>query len=89
MNIYVSNLGLGILTEDLKRLFRSFGEVTTVNLVTDKFTNRSRGFGFIEMPDRVEAENAIRELNGSMVGGRLLKAIESQKDGQPQPSSFY
>ena len=72
MNIYVSNLGFSVQDEDLKEYFEEYGEVTSAKVITDKFTNRSRGFGFVEMPDESAAEKAIKELNGAVVEGRSI-----------------
>jgi RNA recognition motif-containing protein len=72
MNIYVSNLGFNVQDEDLKEYFEEYGEVTSAKVITDKFTNRSRGFGFVEMSDNTAAEKAIKELNGAVVEGRSI-----------------
>ena len=72
MNIYVSNLGFSVQDEDLKEYFEEYGEVTSAKVITDKFTNRSRGFGFVEMPDESAAQKAIKELNGAVVEGRSI-----------------
>ena len=72
MNIYVSNLGFHIGDEDLKGFFAAHGEVTSAKVVFDRETNRSRGFGFVEMPNDAEGEDAIKKLNGAMVDGRAL-----------------
>ena len=72
MNIYVSNLSFNVQDEDLRDYFEDYGEVTSAKIITDKFTNRSRGFGFVEMPDDASAQKAIKELNGAMVDGRSI-----------------
>lgn len=72
MNIYVSNLGFSVQDEDLKEYFEEYGEVISAKVITDKFTNRSRGFGFVEMPDESAAQKAIKELNGAVVEGRSI-----------------
>jgi len=72
MNIYVSNLGFNVQDEDLREYFEEYGEVTSAKVITDKFTNRSRGFGFVEMSDNAAAEKAIKELNGAVVEGRSI-----------------
>jgi len=72
MNIYVSNLGFSVQDEDLREYFAEYGEVTSAKVITDKFTNRSRGFGFVEMPDENAAQKAIKELNGAVVEGRSI-----------------
>ncbi len=78
MNIYISNLGFGVQNEDLKKLFTPYGEVSSVNVIMDKVTNRSRGFGFVDMPDQTAAETAIRELNGVSMEGRSIKVNEAK-----------
>lgn len=72
MNIYVSNLSFNVQDEDLRDYFEDYGEVSSAKIITDKFTNRSRGFGFVEMPDDTAAQKAIKELNGAMVDGRSI-----------------
>lgn len=72
MTIYVSNLSFTISVDQLKKVFVPFGEVTSAQIMTDKFTNRSRGFAFIEMPDEQEAQKAINDLNGSNCEGRPM-----------------
>ncbi|MGC4039199.1 MAG: RNA-binding protein [Chitinophagaceae bacterium] len=73
MNIYVSNLSFAVQDEDLREFFAEYGEVSSAKVITDKLTNRSRGFGFVEMPDDAAAEKAIKELDGGMVDGRAIK----------------
>src|SRR5213079_1984758 len=72
MNIYVSNLSFNVQDEDLKEFFTEYGEVSSAKVITDKFTGRSRGFGFVEMPDDEAAKKAIAELNGSEIDGRTI-----------------
>ena len=78
MNIYVSNLGFNVKNEDLKKHFSEYGEVTAVNVIIDKVTNRSRGFAFIDMKDDRAAEKAIRELNGLKLDNRSIKVNEAR-----------
>jgi RNA recognition motif-containing protein len=78
MNIYVSNLGYSFQDEDLSKLFGEYGNVSSAKVITDKFTNRSKGFGFVEMSDKQAAETAIRELDGRMVDGRSVKVSEAR-----------
>lgn len=75
MNIYVSNLSYAVQDEDLREFFTEYGEVSSAKVITDKFTNRSRGFGFVEMPDEEAAQKAISELDGGMVDGRAIKVM--------------
>ena len=76
MNIYVGNLSWGMSDQDLENLFAEHGSVTSAKIITDRMTNRSRGFGFVEMSDGAEA--AIEALNGTEVDGRELVVNESR-----------
>jgi RNA recognition motif-containing protein len=78
MNIYVGNLSWGLKDQDLANLFAPFGEVASAKIVMDKFTQRSKGFGFVEMPNDEQAQTAIAQLNGSEVEGRNLVVNESR-----------
>lgn len=90
MNIYVSNLGFTVMSEDLKKLFSPYGAIASVSVIMDKFTNRSRGFAFIEMPDKGEAEKAITGLNGTAVEGRPMQVNEARpKEDNRSRSSTY
>ena len=75
MNIYVSNLSFNVNDEDLKSYFADYGEVSSAKVINDKETNRSRGFGFVEMTDDAAAQKAIAELDGGMVEGRAIKVM--------------
>ena len=82
MNIYVGNLSWNLKDQDLSDLFTPYGEVASAKIVLDKFTQRSKGFGFVEMPNDQEAQAAIAQLNGSEVDGRNLVVNESRpKEG--------
>jgi RNA recognition motif-containing protein len=72
MNIYVSNLSFSINDDGLAKLFNDYGTVSSAKVIMDKFTNRSKGFGFVEMPDDAAAEKAINELNGTQVDNRSI-----------------
>ena len=78
MNIYVSNLSFNVQDEDLKEFFTEYGEVTSAKVITDKFTGKSRGFGFVEMPNDEAAKKAIAELDGGRVEGREIKVAEAR-----------
>ncbi len=78
MNIFVSNLGYSVSTEDLNELFSSYGAVDSARVITDKFTQQSRGFGFVEMSDEDSALKAIKDLNGTMQDGRSIKVAEAR-----------
>ena len=78
MNIYVGNLSWGTSEQDLQTAFGAFGQVASVSIVKDKYSGESRGFGFVEMPDTGEANQAVTSLNGSEVGGRNLTVNEAR-----------
>ena len=72
MNIYISNLSFSVTDEELKQMFATYGEVSSAKVIVDKFSNRSKGFGFVEMPDDTAGQKAIDGLNGTTVDGREL-----------------
>lgn len=78
MEIYVGNLAYATTDDGLKAAFAAFGEVTAVRVVTDRVTGRSKGFGFVTMPDAAQAQAAIDALNGNELDGRNLRVNESQ-----------
>ena len=78
MNIYVSNLSFNVQDEDLKGFFEEYGEVSSAKVITDKFTGRSKGFGFVEMPNDDQAQAAIAAMNGTAVDGRNVVVNESR-----------
>ena len=77
--LYVGNLPFSTTEDDLREAFSAHGEVQTVNVITDRETGRSRGFGFVEMGDQSAAEDAMRALDNSDFGGRNLKVNEAQE----------
>lgn len=82
MNIYVSNLGFDIQNEDLNSLFTPYGEVSSAKIITDRVTGKSRGFGFVEMPNDEAANKAIDELNGGSIEGRTISVtVAKPKEG--------
>ena len=84
MNIYVSNLSFAVQDEDLRSYFAEYGEITSAKVIMDKYTNRSKGFGFVEMSDDAAAEKAIAELDGAMVDGRAIKVnVARPKEERP------
>jgi RNA recognition motif-containing protein len=90
MNIYVSNLSFAVVDEDLRSYFAEYGEVTSAKVIMDKYTNRSKGFGFVEMPDDAAAEKAIAELNGATVDGRSIKVnVARPKEERPARKPSY
>jgi len=78
MNIYVGNLSYGMSEEELRDAFAAYGDVASVKILSDRETGRSRGFGFVEMPNQSEGETAITQLNGKDVGGRALRVNEAR-----------
>ena len=78
MNIYVGNLSYDTSEEDLRQAFENFGQVTSVNVISDKYSGRSRGFGFVEMATKEEGEAAIAGLNGTDLHGRKLNINEAR-----------
>ena len=78
MNIYVGNLSYSLEESELQEAFANFGTVSSVKILTDRETGRSRGFGFVEMPNQAEGEAAVANLNGKDVGGRPLRANEAR-----------
>ncbi|MEO6612989.1 MAG: RNA-binding protein [Chitinophagaceae bacterium] len=88
MNIYVSNLSFAVVDEDLKSYFAEYGEVSSAKVIMDKYTNRSKGFGFVEMSDDAAAQKAIAELDGATVDGRSIKVnVARPKEDRPERSS--
>lgn len=92
MNIYVSNLSFSVQDDDLKGFFSEYGEVSSAKVIMDKYTNRSKGFGFVEMPDDAAAQKAIAELDGGMVEGRAIKVMvakpkEERSNNKPSYSN--
>lgn len=79
MNIYVGNLHYGIHEDELKEIFEEYGEVTSVKIISDKFSGRSKGFGFVEMSNDTEANAAISELDGAEVNGRNIKVNQARE----------
>ncbi len=78
MDIYVGSLPYGVTEDDLKQAFGVFGNVESVNIVKDKFTGKSKGFGFVQMPSKEEAEAAIEGLNGKEFKGRTLSVNKAR-----------
>jgi RNA recognition motif-containing protein len=78
MNIYVGNLSYEVTQDELQQLFGQHGEVSSVNIIMDKFTGRSKGFGFVEMPKSDQAQAAITKVNGMELKGRALNVNEAR-----------
>jgi RNA recognition motif-containing protein len=89
MNIYVGNLAYGVTESELKDAFAEFGEVSSVTIITDKFSGQSKGFGFVEMPNNSEADSAIKALNESAIKGRNIKVNQAKPRGERPQRSRY
>ncbi|MGE5153896.1 MAG: RNA recognition motif domain-containing protein [Bdellovibrio bacteriovorus] len=85
MNIYVGNLPYSVTDSDLRETFAQFGEVSSVQLISDKFTGDSKGFGFVEMANNSQADAAIKGLNGSAMKGRNI-TVNQAKPRSDRPS---
>jgi RNA recognition motif-containing protein len=88
MNIFVGSLPFSIDEADLRESFGVYGTVNSVKIITDKFTGRSKGFGFVEMENDTEAEKAIQELNGATVDGRTIVVNKSEPKPEGERRSF-
>jgi len=87
VNIFVGNLAFSTTDQDLRQLFEPYGAVDTINIITDRYTGQSRGFGFVEMPDRAAAQAAIQGLQGQALGGRTLNVNEAKpREPRREPS---
>ena len=90
MNIYVGNLAYGVTEDELRDAFAEFGEVSSVNIIMDKFSGQSKGFGFVEMTNNSEADEAIKALNESPMKGRNLRVNQAKPRGdRPQRRPRY
>ncbi len=86
MNIYVGNLSYSVTENDLNDVFSTYGNVTSVKLITDKFSGQSKGFGFVEMANNSEADTAIKSLNGTALKDRNITVNQAKPRGE---SSFH
>ncbi|MDJ0740792.1 MAG: RNA-binding protein [Gammaproteobacteria bacterium] len=82
MNIYVGNLPYSATEEELRAAFAAYGEVSSVNVITDRDTGQSKGFAFVEMSDNASADAAIKGLNDTPMGGRNLKVNQAKPRGE-------
>ena len=85
MNIYVGNLPYSLSEDDLKAAFSQFGEVSSASIIMDRMSGQSKGFGFVEMPDNTEADEAIKALNESALNGRNIKVNQARPRGERSP----
>ncbi len=88
MNLYVSNLGFHVSDEDLNTLFAAHGTVTSAKVITDRVTGKSRGFGFVEMPQDAEAKKAIQALEGTELEGRKISVSVAKPKSDRGGNSF-
>jgi len=89
MNIYVGNLSREVTEEELRQEFTAFGEVTSVSIIKDKYSGQSRGFAFVEMPSKAEAEAAITGLKGKTLKERTLDVNEARPRSDSRGRSSY
>ncbi len=82
MNIYVGNLSRDVTEDDLRQAFEAFGEVSSINIIRDRFSGESRGFGFVEMTTKTEADAAITGMNGQDIKGRAVNVNEARPKAQ-------
>ena len=85
MNIYVGNLDFEVNDGELREIFEEYGTVESIKIIVDKYTGRSKGFGFVSIPNDIEANKAIKGLNGSTLGNREITVNEAR----PKKDSFY
>ena len=78
MNIYVGDLSYDVSTEALRQAFEAYGQVSSANIITDKYSGQPRGFAFVEMPNDTEGQTAIKNLNGKELSGRQIKVSEAR-----------
>ena len=78
MNLYVGNLTYQMTDDDLRTAFEAYGEVSSAKIISDRETGRSKGFGFVEMPNDTEGEEAIRSLDNAELGGRNIKVNQAR-----------
>jgi len=89
MNIYVGNLPYSATDEDLRTAFGAFGDVTSASVIIDKFSNQSKGFGFVEMADNSDADTAIKALNDTPMNGRNIKVNQAKpRESRPSRPSY-
>ena len=87
MNLYVNNLAYTLTDDELKAAFEAYGSVSSARVIMDRETGRSRGFGFVEMPNTAEATQALMNMNNQDIGGRAVKIVEARPKDE-RPSGF-
>ncbi|MFV1884231.1 MAG: RNA recognition motif domain-containing protein [Balneola sp.] len=89
MNIYVGNLSYGVTDDNLREVFEAYGEVSSAKVITDKYSGRSKGFGFVEMDNDAEGNAAIEQLDGAEIDGRSVKVNEARpREERPRRNNF-
>jgi RNA recognition motif-containing protein len=89
MNIYISNLSFDVNDSDLRELFEEYGQVSSAKVITDKFSGKSRGFGFVEMPSEEEGKKAIEELNQAEYDGKTINvSVAKPREDRPERRPF-
>jgi RNA recognition motif-containing protein len=88
MNIYVGNLNYNLSEDELRQIFENYGEVTSAKIILDKYSGRSKGFGFVEMSDDEEANAAIEALNDTEVSGRNIKVNKARERSDDRSRNF-
>ena len=88
MNIYVGNLAEQVNEQDVTRMFEAFGHVESVKIIKDRFSGRSKGFGFVDMPSNSEADQAIKALNGNIVERKPIKVNPADPGGKKKKKPF-
>ena len=90
MNIFVGSLSFSVKDDELKAVFEQYGEVSSARVLTDKFTGRGKGFGFVEMPDDAAAQKAVDALNGTEIGGRAVVVNQArERSEEPRRTGGY
>lgn len=89
MNIYIAKLSYDTTNDSLKQLFENYGEVTSASVITDRETGRSRGFGFVEMPDDSAAKKAIESLDNTVLEGRTIAVTEARPKTEKNDAGSY
>lgn len=88
MKIYVGNFTFQMAEDDLKQMFEPFGSVENIKIIKDRFSGRSKGFGFVEMPSNSEADKAIKALNGNVIEKRPIKVIPADSGASKKKKRF-
>ena len=90
MNIYIGNLAYNVTEDELRETFSAYGDVTSANLIKDKFSGQSKGFGFVEMANNAEADTAIKTLNGTVLKERNITVNQAKpRGGRPSHGSRH